>query len=285
MPADLSEKIKKAAVINDLSGLGRCSLSVALPLISALGVQACPLPTAILSNQTGYKSTYYLDFTEHLIPYAAEWKKLGVHFDSILSGFLGSVEEVEVVSQILGDFRSKDTRLVVDPVLGGGGLRYPAFPPEMVQAYEQLLAQADIITPNVTEACLLSDFPYHDADDGRGWSAEELTEIARRLQAKGAKAVVITGIPDSEGMANFCFEPGEHTTLVKSPRYGVKRSGTGDMLAAIVTAGAAKGTGLVASVRRAADFISRVIQPTEAAGIDPREGLLFEPFLSELSVL
>lgn len=283
MPAELSGKMKKVAVINDLSGLGRCSLSVALPLISALGVQACPLPTAILSNQTGYKSTYYVDFTEHLSSYAAEWKKLGVRFDSILSGFLGTVEEVEIVSHILGYLRRENTRLVVDPVLGGGGVRYPAFPPEMVKAYEQLLSQADIITPNVTEACLLSDFPYHDADRGRGWSAEELTEIGRRLQAKGAKAVVITGIPDSEGIANFCFEPGERATLVKSPRYGVKRSGTGDMLAAIVTAGAAKGTELVASVRRAADFISRVIQPTEAAGIDPREGLLFEPFLSELS--
>lgn len=277
--------MKKVAVVNDLSGLGRCSLSVALPLISALGVQACPLPTAILSNQTGYKRTYYVDFTEHLEPYAAVWKKLGVRFDGILSGFLGSVKEVEVVSRILGNLRSEDTRLVVDPVLGGGGVRYPAFPPEMVNAYEQLLSQADIITPNVTEACLLSDFPYHDADCGRGWSAEELTEIGRRLQAKGAKAVVITGIPDNEGIANFCFEPGERATLVKSPRYGVKRSGTGDMLAAIVTAGAAKGTELVVSVRRAADFISRVIQPTEAAGTDPREGLLFEPYLSELSAL
>ena len=144
---------KKIAVINDFSGFGRCSIAVSLPIISALGIQCCPLPTAIFSNHTGFSSYFWTDFTPHMAEYADEWRKLDLRFDAITSGFLGSLRQIELVKDFFRRFKTPGTLTVVDPVMGDNGALYKTYTPEMAAGMRELVREADILTPNLTEAC------------------------------------------------------------------------------------------------------------------------------------
>ena len=174
---------KKVAIINDFSGFGRCSLTVAMPIVSYLGVQACPVPTAIFSNHTGYDSFYCKDLTEDLTAYIGEWQKLDLHFDGISSGFLGSIYLIDTVIEFIKHFKGDDTKVVVDTVMGDNGKVYPTYTTDMCKRLIDLLQYSDVITPNVTEACFLTDTPYK-AD---GWTNTELLQIVNRLHQYGAK--------------------------------------------------------------------------------------------------
>lgn len=151
---------KKIAVINDLSGFGKCSLTAAISVIAAMGVQPCPLPTAVLSAQTGYPSYYCDDYTDRMELIYREWEKMQVHFDGIYIGFLSGEHQIEKVLEFLDMFLKKDTFLLVDPVMGDNGVRYPFFTTEIVSAMKELTSRADIITPNLTELCLLTGTDY-----------------------------------------------------------------------------------------------------------------------------
>ena len=143
---------KKIAVINDFSGFGRCSIAVALPIISAMRIQCCPLPTAIFSDHTGFDSFYMTDFTEHMEPYADEWAKLDLHFNGIATGFLGSVRQIDIVEHFLRRFDRDGTTVLVDPVMGDYGALYPTYTQELAKNMARLVRYADILTPNLTEA-------------------------------------------------------------------------------------------------------------------------------------
>ena len=152
----------KAALINDFSGFGRCSVTVALPIISQMKVQCCPVLTSVFSNHTGYPSFYFDDYTEKMPSYIAEWKKLNLHFECIAAGFLGSERQIEIVKNFIRDFKDETTKVLIDPVMGDHGRTYQTFTPEMCSQMKQLAHFADILTPNLTEACILTDTPYHD---------------------------------------------------------------------------------------------------------------------------
>ena len=147
--------MKKSAIINDLSGIGRCSLNVAIAILATLKIQTCPLPTAILSNQTGFDEFSYLDFTPHMKDYYAYWDKLNYEFDSIYSGFLGSKEQVEILVDFIKRFKKKDTLVLIDPVMGDNGVLYPVYEKTYPIDMRRLVALADVITPNITELTLL----------------------------------------------------------------------------------------------------------------------------------
>lgn len=270
---------KKIAVINDFSGFGRCSIAVALPIISAMRIQCCPVPTSIFSNHTGFESFFFEDYTDRMQAYIDEWKKLGLQFRGISSGFLGSKEQIQIVLRFFREFGGEDTIIVVDPVMGDYGKTYPTYTPEMCEEMKKLVTYADILTPNLTEACILTGMPYH-ADH---WRIREVTELAERLSAMGPGKVVITGIPQGDFIANYCHETGQPGKIRRTHRVGTQRSGTGDIFAAIIAADAVNGVRFQDSVRKASLFIKRCIERSIELDLPLTDGVCFEEVLHRLS--
>ncbi len=268
---------KKLAAINDLSGFGRCSIAVELPIISAMKIQCCFVPTAVFSNHTGFQSFYLEDFTERMRPYMREWEKLELHFQGICSGFLGSPEQIDIVEGFFEHFKDKDTVVVVDPVMGDYGKMYPTYSMETCLKMRELIPWADIITPNLTEACILADIPYEEK-----WTRKRLLWLAERLSEMGPKKVVITGIIQGEFIANYCYEKGREPRIFRTIRAGTQRSGTGDIFASIIAADAVNGVPFEQSVKKAGRFIKKCIQRSIEMGIPLTDGVCFEEFLHTL---
>lgn len=268
---------KKIAVINDFCGFGRCSIAVSLPIISALKIQCCPLPTSIFSNHTGYDSFYYTDYTENMEAYFNEWKRLGLKFNGILTGFLGSPAQVEIVRAFLREFDTLDTITVIDPVMGDNGILYPTYSKELAEQIFMLVPYADILTPNLTEACILTNTEYK-AD----MSDSELYEICEKLSKMGAGAVVISGLDRGEVLENFVFEKGGKTQIIRQNKVGACRAGTGDVFSSIVVADVVNGLSLTDAVCHASSFIARALKRTEELGLPPTDGICFEELLTEI---
>lgn len=273
------ERQKRIALVNDITGFGRCSVTVELPLISALKVQACPLPTAVLSVHTGFPSHYIDDYTDRMRPYMENWKENGLTFDGIATGFIGSAAQIGIVIDFIELFRTAETKVMVDPVMGDNGRLYASYTPEMCREMRRLLHYADLVTPNLTEACELLEQPY--PEDGRV-SDEELLRMAEALSAAGPSQVVITGLCEGGVIRNFIYERGREPEILRRPKIGIDRSGTGDAFAAIVAASLVRGETLPSAVAKAADFISRVLAYMEPLDVPWNWGLAFEEFLTEL---
>lgn len=269
---------KKIAVVNDFCGFGRCSLTVSLPVISALKVQCCPVPTSVFSNHTAYDSFFYTDYTGFMEAYIEEWKKLGLSFDGILTGFLGSPEQAAIVKHFLEYFKKTGTITVVDPVMGDEGSLYATYSPELAKQMKSLLPYADILTPNLTEACILTDTTYR-ADMG----TEELTELCDRLSAMGPEKIVISGLEREGRLINFVYEKGRKVTEVAGPKIGPCRAGTGDVFSSVIVADAVNGVAFSDSVRHAAVFIAKVLRRTVELDIPTTDGICFEEFLTEIN--
>ena len=268
---------KKLAVINDLSGFGRCSIAVELPIISAMKIQCCFVPTTIFSNRTGFTSFFLEDFTDKMRPYMDEWRKLELHFQGICTGFLGSPEQIAIVSDFLRDFKEKDTVVIVDPVMGDYGKMYPTYSMETCLKMRELIPLADIVTPNLTEACILAGIPYEEK-----WSRKKLLWLAQHLSAMGPEKVVITGIIQGEFIANYCYEKGKEPCMFRTVKAGTQRSGTGDIFASIVAADAVNGVSFEQSVKKAGRFIKKCIVKSIEMGIPLTDGVCFEEFLHNL---
>ncbi len=269
---------KKIAVINDFSGFGRCSIAVALPVISAMKVQCCPVLTSIFSNHTGFPSFYFEDFTDRMQAYIDEWKKLGLQFSGISTGFLGSKEQIQIVVRFLEEFGTNDNVIVVDPVMGDYGRTYATYTPEMCEEMKRLVSYADILTPNLTEACILTDTPYHE----ERWRMKEIASLAEKLSSMGPEKVVITGIVQGDFIANFCYEKGREGKIRRTHKVGTQRSGTGDIFAAIVAADAVNGVEFQESVKKASRFIKQCIEKSIELGIPVTDGVCFEEVLHRL---
>lgn len=269
---------KKIAVVNDITGIGRCSVAVALPIISAMKIQCCPLPTAILSAHTGFSSFFFDDYTPRMRDYINNWKELNLQFDGICTGFLGSKEQIDVVVEFLKSFKRKDTIVMVDPVMGDYGQLYPTYTQEMCDEMKRLIKYADVITPNLTEACRLLDISYPE----RALNAEELENIAKELCAQGPSKVVITGLQHNGKIRNFIYETGKSYTIIETEKIGEDRSGTGDVFSSIVVANIVKGVDIVTSVKKATDFISKTLDYTVKIGTPEYNGICFEEYLTEL---
>ncbi len=268
---------KKIAVISDISGFGRCSVTVSLPIISAFGIQCCPLPTAILSNHSGYPDFFFDDYTDRMEIYMDMWSKLGLAFDGILTGFLGSRKQIDIVLEFIRRFKGPETMLIVDPVMGDNGRLYSTYTQELARDMTRLCTQADIIMPNLTEACVLADMPYRENFRGKDYAA-----LCDRLQALGPKNIVLTGLLTPSTIGNYIREPGQADHILRRGLSGKPRAGTGDVFASVVAADQVKGSPFSASVAKAADFVRATIRRSEERNIPPEDGVCFEEFLTKL---
>lgn len=267
----------KIALINDYSGFGRCSVAVQLPVISMLKVQCCPLPTSIFSNHTGFPDFAYQDYTEYMDNYIKMWEKLDLSFKGICSGFLGSSEQINIVSSFIKRFKTDETIVVVDPVMGDYGRIYPTYTKEMCDKMKELVALADIVTPNLTEACILTGTEYKEQ-----WKIKEIHELARKVANLGASKVVITGILQKSFLCNLCLDttnPENEFHMIKTHKEGTSRSGTGDIFAAIIAADAVNNVDFDVSVKKASRFIKKGILKAIEMDIPVTDGIPFEEIL------
>ncbi|WP_330666325.1 pyridoxamine kinase [Romboutsia lituseburensis] len=272
--------MKKIAAINDLSGIGRCSLTVALPIISALKVQCCPFPTAILSSQTGYPEYTFLDFTNNMSNYYSVWKNLNINFDCIYSGFLGSKEQIDIVCKFICE--NKDSFVIVDPVMGDEGKLYPVFDIDMCKKIKNLVKHADLVTPNLTEACLLTDNEYKKDT----FSELEIINIAKDICKLGPRKVIITGIISNDNIINLAYDKDLDKYFVTSIKYNNKSySGTGDIFTSIVSGLLMRDYSLEEATKEATMFISEVVNYTSQFDTDRNDGVIFEQFLNMLTSL
>ena len=285
---------KKIAVINDLSGVGRCSLTAALPVISVMGVQPCPLPTAVLSAQTGYPSFYCDDYTEKMEYFRQEWEKMGVCFDGIYTGFAGSEEQVQQIFHFLQTFYNKEdtgTFLLVDPIMGDEGKRFSFCTDALLNDMKQLVARADIVTPNLMELCLLTDVDYHtvamEIEERRECTTKVIRMLAEKLLANGCKTVIVTGIrfwDEDEKLIKIgnLTVTKERAVMSAFPYIGGSFSGTGDLFASVVAGGVARGDDIFQTVELAGIFIWKAMKDSSEANVQRNEGADFEKYLGML---
>lgn len=269
---------KKIAVINDLSGFGRCSLAVSMPIISYMGIQCCPVPTSIFSNHTGFKDYFFDDYSDKIDEYISKWHKLGLKFEGIASGFLGSRKQIETVIRFIEEFKSGRTTVIIDPVMGDHGKLYATYTEELCSEMERLTAYADIITPNLTECCKLTGIPFKET----GWRKKELNEMAEILFEKGPDKVVITGIPQGEFLANYVVEKGKEARIIRTHKAGTERSGTGDVFSSIIASDAVNGVDFDRSVKKASGFVKKCIIKSMELQIPRTDGVCFEEILYTL---
>ncbi len=278
--------VKKVAVINDLSGLGKCSLTAAIPVLSVMGVQACPLPTAILTNQTDFDSFYCNDYTDKIDYYIEEWSKRKLTFHGIYTGFLGSKAQVQKILQFCEKFRKENTLLFVDPVMGDLGKIYDTYTPQLVEKMKELAFNADVITPNLTECCLLTGTDYEtflEYEKDRNF-LEHIERMARPLLKSKIGTIIVTGIIHQRPgdiipkYYNLVITE-EDCNYVSSDMYGGSFSGTGDLLASVVCAGMVRGDSAYLSVKRAVRFLEAALLDTVNEDVDRNEGINFEPYL------
>lgn len=266
---------KKLAMINDIAGFGRCSTTVALPIISAMGIQVCPVPTSVFSNHTGFPSFQFLDLTLNMSPYLEQWEQMGLTFDGVYCGFLGSVAQIDIVRSFIRAQWERGSLIIIDPVMGDNGLAYSTITPDHCISMRGLLEYADVITPNITEACLLTGIPYRES----GWTGEALASAALSLAALGPKRTVITGIREGDDFINCIYEQGGSPAMYRVPAAGRSRPGTGDVFASIIAADALNGVPFAASVQKAAGFVRLCTEEADALGVPPEEGVCFENHL------
>ncbi|MDD7740153.1 MAG: pyridoxamine kinase [Fusicatenibacter sp.] len=269
---------KKMAVINDFTGFGRCSLTVSIPIISHMGIQCCPVPTSIFSNHTAFPSYYFDDYTDKMSAYIKEWDKMDLSFDGILTGFLGSESQIQIVTDFIRRFRTENTCVIIDPVMGDNGRPYTTFTPELCQAMGTLARQADLLTPNLTEACILTGTPYQNGQ----WKQKDLFALADALGDLGIPKAVISGIPCGTYIGNLIWEQGKEPRIIRSKKVGQERCGTGDLFASILASDAVNGINLCDSVKKASAFVRKCITATEICGTPLTDGVCFETQLSKL---
>ena len=278
------KRAPRIAAIQDLSGFGRCSATVVLPVLSAMGGQCCPLLTAYLSAHTAFPPSphaVFLDLTEQLGETAAHWAELGVEFDAIYSGFLGSAGQIDRIEAFFRRFRRPDTLVLVDPVMGDHGRPYRTYTPELCARMRELAAQADVITPNQTEAALLLGEDY----DARPRDEAGLRAWLERLSMDGRRSVVLTGLslaPGSLGAGSFDRDTGE-ISFPMARQVPAHFPGTGDLFASVLLGALLRGERLSDAARRAAEFVQRCAAYTLAVGTPLLEGVQFEPLLGELT--
>lgn len=286
--------MKKIAVLNDLSGMGKCSLTAAIPVISVMGIQACPLPTAVLSAQTGFPSYYCDDYTDRMDAIMEEWKKMDFYPDGIYTGFLADARQADKAVEFIEQFAKEDTKILIDPVMGDNGEEYPIYTEALCEKMRFLVRRATVITPNLTEALLLlygaqrahvlwKELSLMDEERLLKFTESTGKELSKEFDTE----VVITGIdlPAKENhqeIGNLICKDGVQT-WVSTVKEGGSYSGTGDLFASVLSAGMVKGMDTVDSVRKAVKFLSKGIHDAVLEGTDRNEGICFERYLSELA--
>ena len=270
---------KKIALINDVTGFGRCSIAVMAPIVSAMKIQAVTIPTAVLSAHTQFPEYYFDDYTSKMRDYIQTYKDLNLSFDAIASGFLGSEEQVDIVIDFFKTFKKNGSFTLVDPVMGDYGKLYETYTPTLCEKMKALVHYADILTPNLTELCTLTDVEYRT----EGFTDAELGEMCRKLTEQGPEHIVVTGIPyNSKQIMNYVYSKGEEPRIVMVDRIGGDRSGTGDVISSIIAGMYMNGHDFYESVKKAAEFVTKCIRYCEDNNVPTHWGLCFEMYLRDL---
>jgi len=261
--------------------MGRCSLTVALPILSATGVETVILPTAILSTHTGGFTGYtFRDLTEDIDPICAHWKELGVETDALYTGYLGSKEQQQQIARIFDDFGTKDPLILVDPAMADAGVLYPAFDLDFARGMTSLVAKASLTVPNITEASLLLEKDYPGESYDQAWIEQTLRELA----ALGPRQVVLTGVSFEEGkLGAAAYDTAQDSvSYYFTERIPGYFHGTGDIYSSALLAALLNNKSLVESIGIACEFTVGAIRRTVAAGTEPRYGVDFENELGNL---
>lgn len=280
MTSALHDRLKRVLAIHDISCFGKCSLTVALPIVSASGLECTVLPNVLLSTHTGINGFTYRDLTDEMGRIMDHLRSLDLKFDSVFTGFLSSREQVDFVIDIVKEVRDEGGLAYVDPAMADNGELYSVFGPEFPGHMRRLCSLADVIKPNVTEACLMLGSEYREGPYGRDY----VEELLDRLSAIGAGKVILTGVgfdEDEIGAAAYDCETGEteYHLRRKIPGYYV---GTGDIFSSVAVSAMMRGKGFGESVRLAVDFTADSIQRTYDAGTDPMFGVDFEHGIPDL---
>ena len=290
--------MKRVLTVQDISCVGKCSLTAAIPVISAMGIEVCPLPTAILSNHTAFSSFSFLDLTDKIPEILNEWKKQGFHFDAIYTGYLGSIKQIDLVHKILDEFAQNDTLVVIDPCMADNGKLYTGFSQDFVQQMAKLCGRANVILPNMTEACFLVNQDY----DIFTHTNESITKLMAKLLSLGANHVVLKGVDfssDKIGVAYYSQKNNNDSrnligkSMIENSiddmkiyfhhRYDENFHGTGDLFASVVTGALVLKKELKEAVEIACDFIQESIECTLSNLNYNWYGVEFESALRNLS--
>lgn len=271
---------KRVAAIHDISGFGKCSLTVALPILSAAGVETSVIPTAVLSTHTsGFKKYTFRDLTSDLLPFAQHWKSIGINFDALYSGYLGSYEQLSIVSGIFDMFKTDGNIILVDPVMGDNGRLYSAFNEKYTVGMKKFCSKADIILPNITEASILLGVSYREGP----YEREYIEKMLKGLSALGPNRVAITGVSfDNEktGAASYDKITGKFNYAF-SRRVEGNFHGTGDVFASALLAGIMNGFSFDKAAQLAVDFTQGSILRTSKARTNTLYGVNFEAGLPQ----
>lgn len=272
------ERQKRILAINDISCFGKCSLTVALPILSAAGYEVCPLPTALLSTHTGVFSGYtFKNLDDQMLPITNHWKESKIEFDAIYSGYLGSFEQIEYVKEIVKNFSGENVTVLVDPVMGDNGRLYSGFDEKFAKGMRDLLQYADIIVPNITEVCFLLDIPYKER-----FTEEEIKVIFEKFKGIGTKNVVITGINmDEDNVCCGVYDNGE-ISFIKRKKISGMYHGTGDVFASALLSAYEKGLNLKKSTEFAVWYVFESILITQKRYGDSHYGVDFENLLHKI---
>ena len=275
---------KRIAAIHDISGIGKCSLTVALPIISVAGIECSVMPSALLSTHTGgFKNIYIEDLTKSIMPIANHWKKEGFEFDAIYSGYLGSMEQVDLVKDCISVLKSNETLVVVDPVMGDNGKLYQTFSPDFPIKMRELCAHADVITPNVTEACLMLSEEYVAPP----YTKEYIESLLLKLGEICKGTIVLMGVclnENEQGAAAYSSKDGKISFISCHRSPGIYH-GTGDIFASTFVSGMVLSKGMEKSLKAAVEFTSLAIENTKENLPELWYGVNFEGVLSKLPKL
>lgn len=269
-------------VIQDISLSCRISMNVAVPILSCLGNWVSMLPTALLSTHTGkgFEDYTFLDLTDEIPPILTHWRSLGIRFDGIVIGYLGSLKQVNLMKEIISEFTAKEALVVLDPVMGDNGLLYTGYTMQRVEAMRELCQYADVIIPNLTEAHFLADAPYPEKKYQNG----QIADVIRHLQQMGGKKIVLSGIsfePEKMGAA-LIAKPAEGIQFSFARGYPGHFDGTGDLFTSVIAGLLFQHKTLKQAADAAVEYVSRVVKRTIDEQADPLYGVVFEkdlPFL------
>ncbi len=266
---------KKAVTINDISGIGKCSITVASPILSSAGIETAVLPTALLSTQTGgFDNFSFFDLTTEMKKIINHWKTLGIKFDAIYSGYLGSIDQICVVDAFIDDFKKENTVVLVDPVMADSGKLYSGFSEQYVEKMRHLCTRSDIVAPNMTEALFLLGKKYEEGP----YTENYIRQVLYDLAGMGCKKVVLTGVYfDRLSVGAACYDSQTDTFYISlAPRIDGFYHGTGDVFSSALLAGILNKKTLGQSVDIAVDFTEKSVLRTYNAKTDTRYGVLFE---------
>jgi len=273
--------VPKIAAIHDISGIGRCSMTVLSPILSALGCQVCPLPTALLSNHSEYKEFFFYDFTEHMEEYYNNWEKNNAEFDCVYTGFIGSEKQISIILDIIKKAKKKkDAIVVVDPVMGDHGITYRTYTDEMVKKMSQLVQNADIITPNLTEVSILLGEKF----SSESINIEAVKKYLKNLSDIGPNIVVITGIKTDTGdHINACYDRSKNEYWkVPFEHINISYPGTGDLFTSLFVGYLFNDKKLPEAIQKASNFVTSAVRVTYEARTPRYEGVLFEKIMNKL---